>query len=108
MPIPSYVFIRRTPVLAAALGVVLLQAPAPSALYTPRSVALAYKHGTRSPDGKPGPRYWQNHGRYAITVTAAPPDRTVRGLSLIHISEPTRLLSISYAVFCLKKKKHAL
>ena len=35
---------------------------------------------------------------------------TVRGgrvqlnLSLIHISEPTRLLSISYAVFCLKKK----
>jgi len=79
MPIPSYVFIRRTPVLAAALGVALLQTPAPSALYTPRSVALAYKHGTRSPDGKPGPRYWQNHGRYAITVTAAPPDRTVRG-----------------------------
>src|SRR5678816_2073161 len=29
----------------------------------------------------------------------------VRTLSLIHISEPTRLLSISYAVFCLKEKK---
>ena len=29
-------------------------------------------------------------------------------LSLIHISEPTRLLSISYAVFCLKKKKRRL
>ena len=28
----------------------------------------------------------------------------VWALSLIHISEPTRLLSISYAVFCLKKK----
>src|SRR5450756_3095570 len=26
------------------------------------------------------------------------------GLSLIHISEPTRLGMISYAVFCLKKK----
>ena len=26
-------------------------------------------------------------------------------LSLIHISEPTRLDVISYAVFCLKKKK---
>ena len=26
-------------------------------------------------------------------------------LSLIHISEPTRLLSISYAVFCLKKQQ---
>eukprot|EP00658_Telonema_sp_P-2_P027830 TRINITY_DN2142_c0_g1_i2.p3 TRINITY_DN2142_c0_g1~~TRINITY_DN2142_c0_g1_i2.p3 ORF type:complete len:120 (+),score=17.50 TRINITY_DN2142_c0_g1_i2:401-760(+) len=33
--------------------------------------------------------------------TPAPTKR----LSLIHISEPTRLLSISYAVFCLKKKK---
>mgnify|MGYP007068836571 CR=1 FL=1 len=30
--------------------------------------------------------------------------RTLVTLSLIHISEPTRLLSISYAVFCLKKK----
>src|SRR5450756_2893556 len=29
----------------------------------------------------------------------------VRDLSLIHISEPTRLGMISYAVFCLKKKK---
>eukprot|EP00658_Telonema_sp_P-2_P033168 TRINITY_DN24404_c0_g1_i2.p1 TRINITY_DN24404_c0_g1~~TRINITY_DN24404_c0_g1_i2.p1 ORF type:complete len:239 (-),score=37.84 TRINITY_DN24404_c0_g1_i2:65-781(-) len=31
--------------------------------------------------------------------------RATFSLSLIHISEPTRLLSISYAVFCLKKKK---
>eukprot|EP01016_Furgasonia_blochmanni_P045519 TRINITY_DN6433_c0_g1_i13.p2 TRINITY_DN6433_c0_g1~~TRINITY_DN6433_c0_g1_i13.p2 ORF type:complete len:122 (+),score=9.72 TRINITY_DN6433_c0_g1_i13:121-486(+) len=32
---------------------------------------------------------------------------TVHILSLIHISEPTRLGMISYAVFCLKKKKKA-
>src|SRR5678816_3380316 len=31
--------------------------------------------------------------------------RVSANLSLIHISEPTRLLSISYSVFCLKKKK---
>eukprot|EP00658_Telonema_sp_P-2_P031785 TRINITY_DN23710_c0_g1_i2.p1 TRINITY_DN23710_c0_g1~~TRINITY_DN23710_c0_g1_i2.p1 ORF type:complete len:109 (+),score=23.85 TRINITY_DN23710_c0_g1_i2:139-465(+) len=37
-----------------------------------------------------------NHTHTTITVPV---------LSLIHISEPTRLLSISYAVFCLKKKK---
>ena len=30
---------------------------------------------------------------------------TVYYLSLIHISEPTRQAEISYAVFCLKKKK---
>ena len=29
-------------------------------------------------------------------------------LSLIHISEPTRLGMISYAVFCLKKKKSTM
>src|SRR5450756_2010506 len=36
-----------------------------------------------------------------------PPSRggVPRDLSLIHISEPTRLGMISYAVFCLKKKK---
>src|SRR5678815_6190998 len=34
----------------------------------------------------------------------APLVRALLDLSLIHISEPTRLLSISYAVFCLKKK----
>src|SRR5450756_2596789 len=33
------------------------------------------------------------------------PGRAQRDLSLIHISEPTRLGMISYAVFCLKKKK---
>ena len=31
------------------------------------------------------------------------PARTIWGLSLIHISEPTRPRLISYAVFCLKK-----
>src|SRR5674536_381756 len=32
--------------------------------------------------------------------------RGVRHLSLIHISEPTRLLSISYAVFCFETPEH--
>src|SRR5659263_310343 len=32
-------------------------------------------------------------------------ERPPLSLSLIHISEPTRLGMISYAVFCLKKKK---
>src|SRR5450756_2663154 len=39
--------------------------------------------------------------------TMAPSEimRRIKGLSLIHISEPTRLGMNSYAVFCLKKKK---
>ena len=31
-------------------------------------------------------------------------NETLPALSLIHISEPTRLQLISYAVFCLKKR----
>ena len=48
-------------------------------LYIPRNVEQAFKKGTRSPDGRPGSNYWQNAGRYTINVTAAPPDRTVKG-----------------------------
>ena len=34
---------------------------------------------TRCNDGYPGKKYWQNTGRYAITVTALPPDRNIKG-----------------------------
>ncbi len=48
-------------------------------LYMPRAVQQAYRKGTRSPDGRPGPAYWQNRGRYNIAITALPPDRSIRG-----------------------------
>ena len=38
--------------------------------------------------------------------SGVPPQYGLYTLSLIHISEPTRLGMISYAVFCLKKKKN--
>src|SRR5450756_561202 len=40
-----------------------------------------------------------------IINTGSVPLKLYTCLSLIHISEPTRLGMISYAVFCLKKKK---
>ncbi|HKK44636.1 MAG TPA: M1 family metallopeptidase [Balneolaceae bacterium] len=43
----------------------------------------AYAAGTRSHDGKPGPNYWENHGRYRITITAEPPNRTIHGTEQI-------------------------
>src|SRR5450756_3200999 len=53
------------------------------------------------------------HSRHAACVDLLPfpveglpgSKRIPAELSLIHISEPTRLGMISYAVFCLKKKK---
>src|SRR5450759_5697409 len=49
-----------------------------------------------------------NHVVGEATSERSPGDRAPAFfllLSLIHISEPTRLGMISYAVFCLKKKK---
>ena len=46
----------------------------------------------------------REHGSVTYTI----PKRCVGILSLIHISEPTRLGMISYAVFCLKKKKKTI
>ena len=40
-----------------------------------------------------------------IEVVEATQGYEALNLSLIHISEPTRQAEISYAVFCLKKKK---
>ena len=52
-------------------------------LYWPRDVKQAYKNQTRSNDGYPGIKYWQNTARYNITVTAMPPDRNIRGTEQI-------------------------
>src|SRR5660397_270131 len=43
---------------------------------------------------------------HQLEICAFEHGATTRFLSLIHISEPTRLRRISYAVFCLKKKKN--
>ncbi len=48
-------------------------------LYMPRNIKEAYLNESRSPDGRPGSKYWQNHGHYNISITAAPPNRTIKG-----------------------------
>ena len=58
----------------------------------------------RAPDGRVLLR--ERFGPLNLNSAAAQAVReTMQGLSLIHISEPTRLGMNSYAVFCLKKKK---
>jgi len=52
-------------------------------LYTPRNIQQAYEKGTHSLDGRPGSHYWQNSGRYTISINAAPPDRTIHGTEKI-------------------------
>jgi hypothetical protein len=48
-------------------------------LYMPREIKKAYQKGTRAMDGRPGSNYWQNFGRYDISVAVTPPNREVKG-----------------------------
>ncbi|HET9729943.1 MAG TPA: hypothetical protein VFR41_11005, partial [Acidimicrobiia bacterium] len=48
--------------LLAILFAASLPAQTPQSLYMPRAVKRAFANGTRSLDGRPGPKYWQNHG----------------------------------------------
>jgi hypothetical protein len=52
-------------------------------LTMPPEIQNAYTNGTRSLSGKPGNNYWQNHGRYTISLTVMPPDNTIRGVEQI-------------------------
>ena len=48
-------------------------------LYMPRNITKAFSMGTRSMDGNPGKNYWQNEGKYAISVTVTPETKVVSG-----------------------------
>ncbi|MEP7002385.1 MAG: M1 family metallopeptidase [bacterium] len=87
--------------LLACLGIPALAAPAAQSLYMPRAVTLAYKRGTRSPDGRPGATYWQNRARYSITVSALPPDRAIKGTEQITYfnNSPDTLQSLVIKLF---------
>ena len=52
-------------------------------LTMPPEVMQAYAKETRSLNGKPGKKYWENHGLYIISVSINPPDRTISGSELI-------------------------
>lgn len=70
--------------LIALLCVPLLAAQLPRTLYMPRTYQRALRDSTRSRNGRPGPKYWENHAHYRISVTASPPNRTIHGLE--HVS----------------------
>jgi len=52
-------------------------------LTMPPEVQQAYTNGTRSLSGKPGKKYWENHGHYHIALTVMPPNNTIRGVEQI-------------------------
>src|SRR5450756_2700233 len=71
----------------------------------PALKAFVFRPQMKSVLPKNGQKYTNTHSVLIRATYADGTKGTGVNLSLIHISEPTRLGMISYAVFCLKKKK---
>ena len=67
-------------------------------LMMPQNIKKAFTNQTRSADGKPGKKYWQNHGKYNINVSVAPPLKTVTGTETISYinNSPTELKTLMF------------
>ena len=52
----------------------------------PRNIQQAYDKGTRSPDGMPGPNYWQNSSTYAIDVTVDTEQDRLTGTATVNFA----------------------
>jgi hypothetical protein len=71
------------PIILSALSCFVFAQVKAQSLYMPRDIQKAFKNETRSADGRPGKKYWQNYGRYNIAITAVPQARTVKGTEQI-------------------------
>ena len=71
------------PIILSALACIAFIQVKAQTLYMPRDIQKAFKNETRSTDGRPGKKYWQNYGRYNISITAVPQNRTVKGTEQI-------------------------
>ncbi len=62
-------------------------------LYVPLNIQKNYKDSTRSADGKPGKKYWQNGSDYKIFANIDPQTRTLTGTEVIiyHNNSPETL-----------------
>ena len=100
MPIPEQILTPEAFLAAAEAGGVVLDVRAPgefAAGHLPG--AVSFPLFTDEERARVGTVYKQESKQAAVDLGLE------LVLSLIHISEPTRPLYISYAVFCLKKKK---
>jgi hypothetical protein len=72
---------KRIPIILAFFTAV--GANAQTTLPVPLNIKAAFDKGTRSPDGKPGKNYWQNHAAYDIAVSFTPATRLLKGTEKI-------------------------
>jgi hypothetical protein len=64
-----------------------------SRFFMPGEIAQAYQNGTRSMDGRPGPKYWQNLVDYEIEVEVFPSEKRIAGTEKVtfHNNSPDQI-----------------
>ncbi|MCI4671696.1 MAG: M1 family metallopeptidase [Bacteroidia bacterium] len=77
---------KKTGFLLIFIGVILFNQTLigqETRFFMPKEIQKAYSNGTRSYDGKPGEKYWQNTVDYDIDVEVIPGERTLKGKASI-------------------------
>jgi hypothetical protein len=75
---------KSIPLKLLVLAIVLfVQSSFAQELYMPRNIKEAYAKETRSMDGKPGKKYWQNHGTYTMDISVNATTKIVSGRETI-------------------------
>lgn len=101
---------NRKILLSLFFGAAILQAyaqmppaNAPMSVYKkslpmPDYISKAFDNKTRNLNGKPGKKYWLNHGRYDIALTVNPPEKTISGVEqIVYFNEsPDKLDSLNF------------
>ncbi|MBD3410708.1 MAG: hypothetical protein GF419_10945 [Ignavibacteriales bacterium] len=74
---------------------------AQSALPIPKEIRAAYADGTRSRDGEPGAKYWQNAADYRVAVEWFPETRVLQGEETILYANnsPDKLNALTLKLF---------
>ena len=100
------------PRLLAALALVLAaaaaeaQRPVPYPVFVPPAVQRAVDAGTRTADGRPGPRYWQNRAAYRLDARLDPASAVLAATGAIAYTNASPD-TLRFLVLALRQNIHA-
>lgn len=85
----------------SAVLVIFITVGHAQSLFVSRDIQQAYKNETRSKDGKPGKKYWQNRASYVMNINVMPPDRNIQCAETIQYfnESPDTLRSLEIKLF---------
>ena len=86
---------KQTTILFTLLGFLSFQTFAQKPLFMPQNIKKAFTNETRSMDGKPGLKYWQNKAKYDISIAMTPPSKRVTGSeTIVYYNQSPSALSV--------------